>query len=174
MIPTLLSRSVPVLIAALLLAVIWALVVQRASLQDKVKDQQTHITGLTGQLKTADHTISVQSGQILTLVSLSQAQAAEVAEQRHRLETITRNATARAVKLEAITHEDEAARAWGDTRLPPVVERLLDHDGTGGDTAGQADRDASLRTSNHLPDSGQPPEEQPPAGAEPAGNPLGS
>lgn len=174
MIQALLSRSVPVLIAALLLAVIWALVIQRASLQDKVKDQQTHITGLAEQLKTADHTISRQSGQILTLVNLSQAQAAEVAEQRQRLETITRNATARAVKMEAITHEDEAARAWGDTRLPPVVERLLDYTGTGGDTASQADRDASLHTGDRMPYSGQQPEEQPPTGAEPAGDSLSS
>lgn len=165
-----------VLVCSLLAAgaafTIWQQQSDNTTLTQQLNDSNTLRDQLTGQLKTAEATISTQSGQILALVDLNRQQSADVAAQLQRLDTITRNATARAVKLEAITHEDEAARAWGDTRLPPVVERLLDYAGTGSDTAGQADRDASLRTGDRMPDSGQPPEEQPPTGGEPAENPL--
>lgn len=149
---------------------LWQQSRDNASLQKQLSASNTQRDLLTGQLKTAETTISMQSGQIITLVDLNRQQAADVAAQLQRLDTITRNATARAVKLEAITHEDEAARTWGDTRLPAAVARLLDTTQAGGDPAGPPDRDADLRAGGGLPDPGQQPADQPPAGTEPAGN----
>lgn len=149
---------------------IWQQQSDNTKLAQQLTASNTQRDQLTSQLKTAETTISTQSGQILTLVDLNRQQSADVAAQLQRLDTITRNATARAVKLEAITHEDEAARIWGDTRLPDSVARLLDNTATGSDPSGQADRDAGLRAGSGLPDPGQPPTGQPPTGAEPAGH----
>lgn len=150
-----------VLVCSLLAAgagfTIWQQHSTATTLQQQLTASNTQRDALDSQLKTAAETISTQSGQILTLVDLGRQQADAVAAQLQRMEAITRNATARAVKLEAITHEDEAARTWGDTRLPPAVERLLDNTASGGDPAGHADRDASLRAGGGLPDPGQPP-----------------
>lgn len=149
---------------------IWQQHSTTTTLQQQLTASNTQRDALDSQLKTAAETISTQSGQILTLVDLGRQQADAVAAQLQRMEAITRNATARAVKLEAITHEDEAARTWGDTRLPPAVERLLDNTGSGGDPAGPPNRDADLRAGGVVPDPGQRPADQPPAGAEPAGH----
>lgn len=139
-------------------------------LQQQLTASNTQRDQLTGQLKAAEATISTQSGQIITLADLNRQQAAEVTAQLQRLDTITRNATARAVKLEAITHEDPDAQHWGDTRLPAAVARLLDTTQAGGYLAGPPDRDAGLRAGSGLPNPGQQPADKPPAGAEPAGH----
>lgn len=163
-----------VLVCSLLAAgasfILWMQSRDNASLQLQLTASNTQRDQLTGQLKTAETTISKQSGQILALVDLNRQQSADVAAQLQRLDTITRNATARAVKLEAITHEDEAARTWGDTRLPPAVERLLDTAPESGNPAHKADRDPALRAGGDVPDPGQQPEDQPPSSAEPAGH----
>lgn len=145
---------------------LWQQSRDNASLQLQLTASNTQRDRLTSQLKTAETTISTQSGQIITLADLHRQQAADVTAQLQRLDTITRNATARAVKLEAITHEDEAARTWGDTRLPAAVARLFDTTQAGGDSAGPSDRDADLRTGGGLPDPGQRATDQPPTGAE--------
>lgn len=163
-----------VLVCSLLAAgagiTIWQQQGDNASLQLQLSASNTQRDQLTGQLKMAESTISTQSGQILALADINRQQADDIAAQLQRLDTLTRNATARAVKLEAITHEDEAARTWGDTRLPPAVERLLDNTATDSNPAGSPDRDADLRTGGGVPDPDQRPTDQPPAGAEPAGH----
>lgn len=163
-----------VLICSLLAAsvgfTIWQQHSTNTELQQQLTASNTQRDQLTGQLKTAETTISTQSGQILALVDLNRQQSEDIAVQLQRLDTITRNATARAVKLEAITHEDEAARIWGDTRLPDAVASLLDNTAPGRDAASQADRDAGLRAGSGVPDPGQSPAGQPPAGAKPAGH----
>ena len=163
-----------VLVCSLLAAgagfTLWKQSRDNASLQLQLTASNTQRDQLTGQLKTAETTISTQSGQILALVNLNRQQSADVAAQLQRLDTITRNATARAVKLEAITHEDEAARTWGDTLLPPAVERLLDNTVPGSDPAGPPNRDAGLRAGGEVPNPGQQSEDQPPASQESAGH----
>jgi LysB family phage lysis regulatory protein len=142
-----------------------------AGLQKQLDASNTQRDALSGQLETAQLTLSTKDGQIITLVDLNRQQAADVAAQLQRLDTITRNATARAIRLEALTHEDPDAKSWGDTRLPDAVARLLDNTATGSDTAGPPDRAAALPAGGGVQAAGQPPENQPPAGAEPAGNP---
>lgn len=165
-----LAALICVLLAAGAALTIWQQHRAAAKLQLQLTASNAQRDRLTNQLKTAEATISTQSGQIITLADLNRQQAADVAAQLHRLDAITRNATARAVKLEAVTHEDEAARTWGDTRLPPSVERLLDTTQAGGNSADPANRDAGLRAGSGLPNPGQQPEDQPPAGAGPAGH----
>lgn len=147
---------------------IWQQHSNATTLQQQLTASNTQRDALDSQLKTAAETISTQSGQILTLVDLGRQQADAVAAQLQRMEAITRNATARAVKLEAITHEDPDAQRWGDTRLPDAVASLLDNTASGSDPAGPPDRDAGLRAGGGVPDPGQWPADQPPAGAEPA------
>jgi len=85
---------------------------------------------------------------------------------QQRLDDISRNATARAVQLEATTHEDEAARSWGDTSLPAAVASLLDYTDQAG-TGPVAEDRPSLPSATELPLADNQADNQPDAGAKP-------
>lgn len=126
---------------------------------------------LSGQLETARLTIGTQGSQIDTLTTINRQQAEDVRDQLKRLDTITRNATARAAKLEAILNEDQDAKRWGDTRLPDAIARLFDTAQATADPAPSPDRAPALPAGGDVPAADQQPEDQPPASAEPNGNP---
>lgn len=164
-----------VLVCSLLAAgagiTIWQQHSANTNLQLQLNASNTQRDAISGQLETAQLTLSAKDGQIDSLLGINRQQAEDVKAQLQRLGTITRNATARAVKLETLTHEDPDAKSWGDTRLPDAVARLLDTTQASGDPAGPPDRAAALPAGGSVPEAGQPSENQPPAGAELAGNP---
>ncbi|MBN3005577.1 hypothetical protein JW897_17735 [Chromobacterium alkanivorans] len=150
---------------------IWQQRSANTQLQLQLNASNTQRDALSVQLDTAQLTIGTKDGQIGELTTINRQQAEDVKAQLQRLDTITRNATARAAKLEAILNEDQDAKRWGDTRLPAAIARLLDTTQAAGDPAGPPDRAATLPAGGGLPTAGRQPEDQPPAGAKPAGNP---
>lgn len=116
-----LTRLTPLLLIALLLAVIWALIGQRAALQDKVDQQRTDISGLSARLQHAS--------QALHDVDTAHARLREeMASAESRL-------ASRAASLEKLKHENAALRAWVDTALPADVIRLRERPELAGATA---------------------------------------
>lgn len=131
--------AVGIVIAVVVAAVLGAgavLAYQNAQLHEQLNVSAGAAAEQAEQLRTAAGQINTMAGQLKALSAINQKLVDDFGAQRQRLDAISRNATAQAVKLEAITHEDLDARTWGDTPLPAAVARLLDNTAADRDSAG--------------------------------------
>lgn len=126
---------------------------------------QTKLAESSQQLDSAKQTIAGQGKHITALVKLNADAGTDLAELQGRLETIHRNATARAVKLETVTHENQDAKTWGAVHLPGAVASVLNYADDATDAA-PADR-AALPAGDAVPPAEDHAADQPGASTEP-------
>lgn len=168
LIPRALLKPALLLLIALAVALpVWRIRARITQLETALASADQATANLSGRLAAAERDIATRDGQIAALDQLNRQQAADAQALLQRLDSAARAATARATQLEAITHEDQDARRWGDTPLPAAVVRLLD---TGAAPATAPAAGAGLRAGDGVPDAASPARHQPPTGADPAGH----